>query len=129
MLNFKQLDHSELVAINDKSNELYGRVALVPLTSMVYTSNIDFNKSKELLGTVKSDLLTVYNDTITDGLMDFIEYIHKQTNLNQGVRLTDCLIVVEHVKTETIEDTKQYHGSFDLDKVMYVYGFHLVEVG
>ena len=116
MLNFKQLDHSQLVAINDKSNELYGRVALVPLTPMVYTSNIAFDKSKELLG------------TISDGLIDFIEYIHKQTNLNQGVRLTDCLIVVEHVKAETIKDTKQYHGSFDLDKVMYVYGFHLVEV-
>ena len=77
---------------------------------------------------MKSELLTVYDDTISDGLIDFIEYIHKQTNLNQGVRLTDCLIVVEHEKAETIKDTKQYHGSFDLDKVMYVYGFHLVEV-
>lgn len=128
MLNFKQLDPSQLVAINDKSNELYGRVALVTLTPMVYTSNIEFDKSKELLGTVKSELLTVYDDTISYGLIDFIEYIHKQTNLNQGARLTDCLIVVELVKAETIKDTKQYHGSFDLDKVMYVYGFHLVEV-
>lgn len=128
MLNFKQLDHSQLVAINDKSNELYGRVALVTLTPMVYTSNIEFDKSKELLGTVKSELLTVYDDTISYGLIDFIEYIHKQTNLNQGARLTDCLIVVDYVKAETIKDTKQYHGSFDLDKVMYVYGFHLVEV-
>lgn len=128
MLNFKQLDQAQLVAINDKSSGLYGRKALVPLTPMVYTSNIELNKAEELLGTVKSELLTVYDDTITNGLIDFIEYIHNQTNLNQGARLIDCLIIVGRVKAETIEDTRQYHGSFDLDKVMYVYKFHLVGI-
>lgn len=128
MLNFKPLDHGLLVRANDIANANYGRVALTPLTNSVYISNLDFAATKELLLTVKDELLTIYNDTLQDGLVDFIDFVHRHTSLNQGAKLKNCVVIVDRVKTNTITDTKNYHGSFDLTKVMYVYGFHLVRV-
>lgn len=128
MLNFKPLDHSLLVEANDNANIKYGRIALTPLTSMVYVSNLDFSETKEFLPNIKAELMTVYNDTLQEGLIDFINFVHHHTSLNQGTKLKNCIVVADKVKTETINNTKNYHGSFDLNKVMYVYGFHLVEV-
>ena len=128
MLNFKPLDHSLLIDVNDSSNAKYSRVALTPLTNTVYISNLEFEQTKVFLPNIKADLKTIYNDTLQEGLVDFIKFIHHKTNLNQGAKLKNCIVVVDRVKTNTIKDKKNYHGSFDLTKVMYVYGFHLVEV-
>ena len=128
MLNFKPLDHSLLVEANDNANAKYKHIALTPLTSMVYVSNLDFSVTKEFLPNIKAELMTVYNDTLQEGLIDFINFVHHHTSLNQGTKLRNCIVVADKVKTETIDNPKSYHGSFDLTKVMYVYGFHLVEV-